>query len=86
MAAGNSSGDSHVVVTVTGPEDQLAAFVEACKAIETLGQVGASRDVIVPVDGDGAASLRFDYGETDVSEIEAPEIDGDDVRITGIGY
>jgi len=72
-------------VTVTGPPDQLASFAQACKAIGYLCSVGSSRNVVVPVDGDGAGALRFDFGDTDVEGVEVPEDDGNDMRIRGIG-
>lgn len=74
-----------LVVTVEGPEDQLAAFVELCETIGYLCAVGSSRAVQVSVDGDGAGSLSFDYGETDVSEIAPVDTEDDPIRVAGIG-
>lgn len=75
-----------ITVSVVGPEDQLRSFVQLCKTIEWLGDVGASRTVIVDVDGDGSACLRFDFGALDHSAVDPIEdTDGDTVRVTGIG-
>jgi hypothetical protein len=76
-----------ITVSVVGPEDQLRSFVELCKTIEWLGEVGASRTVKIDVDGDGAACLRFGFGALDHSAVEpAPDTNGgDEIRVTGIG-
>lgn len=64
---------SYIEVKVTAPDDtDLAAFIQLCKTIEHLGSVGASRDIRVPVDGDGSARLRFDFGDTDVRQGRSP--------------
>lgn len=73
-------------LTVTGPPDQLAAFAEWCLTVEKLCGDGASRTVETDVDGDGAASLVFDFGGTDVSALTPVEATGDAVvRTPGIG-
>lgn len=75
-----------VTVTVTGPPEQLAAFAELCLTVEYLCSVGSSRTVEVPVDGDGSGALRFDFGDTDVSDITPAEVgSADAVRVSGIG-
>jgi hypothetical protein len=75
-----------ITVNVVGPQDQLRAFVELCKTIQWLGDVGASRTVQVDVDGDGAACLRFDFGALDHSDVKpAPDTNGGTVRVAGIG-
>lgn len=58
---------------------QLAQFIGLCKIIEQLGAVGASRTIKLWVDGDGSARLRFDFGETDVSGVEIPSFDENDL-------
>lgn len=75
-----------ITVSVTGPEDQLRAFTGLCKTIQWLCQAGASRTIVLPVDGDGSAHLSFDFGTLDHSEVNPAEVTGDDqVRVTGIG-
>ncbi len=76
--------DARLDLTVTGSEECLAAFVQLCKTMDLLGRAGASRTIRVPYDGDGAARLRFDYGSTDVSEVEGPvdaDLDQDEIVI-----
>jgi hypothetical protein len=73
-------------VTVTAPEDQLSSFVHLCKTIQYLCSIGSSRTVEIPVDGDGNADMRFDFGETDISEIEPVRETGSrSMRVPGIG-
>lgn len=60
-----------------GDDHDLSAFIQLCKTIQHLSSVGASRDIRVPVDGDGSASLRFDFGDTDVGDVEVPDIDNE---------
>lgn len=73
-------------VTVTGPPEQLSAFAEWCLTVEKLCGDGASRTIECDVDGDGSGSLRFDFGDTDVSSITPADYDGSGtVRTTGIG-
>lgn len=75
-----------LVVTVTGPADQLSAFAAWCLTVEKLCGDGASRTVTTPVDGDGSGALRFDFGDTDVSQLTAVDATGaDEVRTPGIG-
>jgi len=75
-----------IILTVTGPPDQLGSFVQLCKTIEALCSLGASRTVKVAVDGDGSGNLRFDFGTLDHSGVAVAEITGDDaVRVSGIG-
>jgi hypothetical protein len=75
-----------ITVTATGPEDQLRSFVQLCKTIQWLCQAGASRTVVLPVDGDGSGHLAFDFGTLDHSAVKPAEVTGDDrVRVAGIG-
>ncbi|MGH3783155.1 MAG: hypothetical protein ACRDZY_08365 [Acidimicrobiales bacterium] len=75
---------SLVEVRVTARNDaDLARFIQLCKTIQLLGQVGASRDIRVSVDGDGSADLRFDFGDTNVDAVQVPDIDTD--IVIGIG-
>lgn len=66
-----------------GDDHDLSSFIQLCKTIQHLSSVGASRDIRVPVDGDGSASLRFDFGDTDVGDVEVPDID--DEIVIGMG-
>jgi hypothetical protein len=66
-----------------GDDNDLSRFIQLCKTIEYLSSVGASRDIRVPVDGDGSASLKFDFGDTDVNDVEVPDID--DEIVIGMG-
>lgn len=73
-------------LTVDGPPDQLSASAELSLTIERLCSVGASRTIECSVDGDGSGALRFDFGDTDVSDISpAEEDDSGTVRVAGIG-
>lgn len=75
-----------ITVTVTGPEDQLRSFVQLCKTVEWLCGAGASRTIVLPVDGDGSASLKFGFGSLDHSAVKPAEVTGEDrVRVAGIG-
>ena len=76
-----------MTVTVTGPMNDLAGFVQLCKTIQRLCDWGSSRTIRFPVDGDGAAALRFDFGDLDVSKVEPAEVGGEDeIRLSGLGY
>lgn len=89
MTASDTPDRHYVDVRVTAPnEGDLAAFIQLCKTIEALGKIGASRDIRVPVDGDGSADLRFDFGDTDVDDVQVPGVDNDfedDEIVIGIG-
>lgn len=74
-----------VIITVSGPDDQLISFVKMAKTIEFLCVAGASRTIEIDVDGDGSGALRFDYGKTNVEGINPASIDDDPIRLTGIG-
>ncbi len=79
--------DARLDVTVVGSEENLAAFVQLCKTMDLLGRAGASRTIVVPYDGDGAARLRFDFGATDVTDVEGPaeaDLDQDEI-VVGFG-
>lgn len=83
-AAADEPSGSYIEARVTARNDgDLARFIQLCKTIEHLGQVGASRDIRVPVDGDGSADLRFDFGDTDTGQVELPDIDSE--IVIGIG-
>jgi hypothetical protein len=56
----------YIEIKVTGNSEDLSAFIELCKKIEYLCNVGASREIPVYVDGDGSASLQFDFKDTKV--------------------
>jgi 2'-5' RNA ligase len=81
-AAGENPQFVDVRVVSSNPDD-LAAFVQLCKLIGQLCGVGASRDVRVAVDGDGSGALKFDFGDSDVSDVMVPNIDED--LVIGIG-
>lgn len=76
---------AQITVTVTGEEDQLAAFAQLCLLMGNLGAVGASRTIQIEYDGDGNAGLQFDFGTTDVTGVETPDFDDDAQIIIGIG-
>lgn len=75
----------YVDVRVSGNEADLAAFLQLCKTVGALCSVGATRNILVAVDGDGSADLRFDFGETDVEDVEVPDFDNGDEIVIGIG-
>ena len=51
-------------------ESDLATFIQFCKTIQNCCAHGASRTLSLIVDGDGSASLKFDFGATDVTGVE----------------
>ena len=51
-----------VNLKVYGDEKQITQFLEFCKKMEYMGNIGSSRVVPVYVDGDGRGRLRFDFG------------------------
>lgn len=85
-AAGDPPEDVYAEVTVSGPPDQVSAFLALCDTVDYLGSVGASRVIRVDADGDGALRLRFDFGDTEVERaVEGSDLDtGDDLYI-GLG-
>jgi hypothetical protein len=75
-----------ITVTVTAPEDQLRSFTQLCKTIQWLCQAGASRTIVLPVDGDGSGHMTFDFGALDHSAVKPADVtDDDQVRVAGIG-
>ncbi len=74
-----------IQMTVTGTEENLTSFVEVCKLMDLMGRAGSSRTINVHYDGDGAARLRFDFGDTDVSGVEVDESVLDTGRDISIG-
>ena len=85
-AAGPTS--VHMDIRVVAPDqEQLGEFVGLCKTIESLGGIGASRTIRLDVDGDGAARLQFDYGDSDVASVATPgeDSDFDDDIVVSIG-
>lgn len=82
----DNPGSNRVYVQMrasAGDDADLSRFIQLCKTIEHLSSVGASRDIRVLVDGDGSASLKFDFGDTNVDDVEVPNID--DEIVIGMG-
>lgn len=48
-----------VDIRVEADETDLAEFVKVCGAIQYLGNIGAHRDILLSVDGDGSARFKF---------------------------
>lgn len=48
-----------MTLEVIGGQSELIEFLKVCGAIQWCGNVGASRDLPVSVDGDGSGQLRF---------------------------
>ena len=51
-----------VQLKIYGDDAQILQFLELCKKMEYMGNIGSSRLVPVYVDGDGRGRLRFDFG------------------------
>lgn len=58
---------------ITGNEDSILEFIALCGKIEMLCSSGSSRRIMVDIDGDGSANLKFkstakvvDLGEVDL--------------------
>lgn len=59
----------YVTLKVSGNEEHLARFLQLCKTLEYLGDVGATRTVKAWFDGDGAARLNFDSEDFDLGTV-----------------
>ena len=51
-----------VVLKIYGEDKQIIQFLELCKKMEYMGNIGSSREIPLFVDGDGIGRLRFDCG------------------------
>jgi len=47
------------IIEVYGSSENLDKFEELCRHIEYLGNIGASRNLLVRIDGDGNGQLQF---------------------------
>jgi hypothetical protein len=64
-------------IKVTSQDDNdLNTFAQFLKTAEHCCRIGASRRLVLVVDGDGSASLHFDFGKTNVSELTPRDVDG----------
>jgi hypothetical protein len=50
---------------IVGHESEIVEFLRLCQTISRLGTIGASRKVMVSVDGDGSGKLCFLYESND---------------------
>ena len=79
----------YMMLRVEGDEQALVEFLKMCAYMQRLGEVGASRNIVVAYDGDGAARLRFNVdGENLKSNVEGSEDSiktGRDIKVY-IGY
>lgn len=78
-----------LVVEFVGSEVDLNQLIHAFRAMEYFGQIGASRDVVLAVDGDGAGQIAVTFPdfkkEVEVSQKAKDSADsGKPVRF-GIG-
>lgn len=46
-------------IEITGNEDSILEFIALCGKIEMLCSSGSSRRIMVDIDGDGSANLKF---------------------------
>ena len=46
--------------TITGRKEDLDTLEKALRHIEYLGNIGASRNILIRVDGDGAGRIRIE--------------------------
>ena len=68
---------SYLNIKVTSQDDNdLNTFSQFLRTAEHCCCIGASRRLVLVVDGDGSANLHFDFGETDVSELTPRDVDG----------
>lgn len=58
-----------IKLEVTGTEKHLATFVQLCRTLDYLGNVGSTRSVHVWFDGDGAARLDFSDEHGDFEDV-----------------
>lgn len=66
-----------IVIEAMGNDEDLAVLVHVLKTMENLCRRGMSRKLEVNVDGDGSASLKFAFIQTDTSEIDPMDPDSD---------
>jgi hypothetical protein len=79
--------DSRIVLEIRAPSDEfLARLLQVLDTIEYLGDVGASRELSVMVDGDGAARFSFKMWNEeklqfkDLPKFEAKNIDDEPIK------
>ena len=77
---------TQATVVISGPEAQVQTFLRFCATVDKLCSWGASRTLVLAVDGDGAGALRFDFGGADV-DVPADKIHSgkDPLHMGGIG-
>lgn len=73
----------YVTLKVSGNPEHLAQFLQICKTLEYLGDVGATRTIKTWFDGDGGARLNFDSDDFDLKTIPAlpAKDDGSDYSV-----
>lgn len=65
-------------IQVIGQESEIVEFLRFLGAVQYLGNIGASRDLNLSVDGDGSGRLNFKVlwgGETEHKDLESTKID-----------
>lgn len=71
--------------TVTGFEEELKEFYYLLRTIQTLCNIGASRNINIKVDGDGSANLSFFIDKKRIKNIKWDEEKEDELLQLYIG-
>ena len=62
----------YMMIRAEGFDDQLAVLAQFLKTVQHCGSIGHTTTLHLWYDGDGAARMKFDFGEVDVSGVEVP--------------
>jgi hypothetical protein len=81
-----SPGDVEFTVTLRGSPALVERMKLLLRTINLLGNVGASRDIRISIDGDGADRLEVpELKRMDIAEEADAQLDDDALRITEDG-
>ena len=68
----------YINIKVEGGREEISEFLSLCAKIRHLGRVGANRDILLQVDGDGSGQLEFktiDFPENLIDKISLEEFE-----------
>lgn len=68
----------YINIKVEGGKEEILEFLSLCAKIRHLGRVGANRDILLQVDGDGSGQLEFettDFPENLIDKISLEEFE-----------
>jgi hypothetical protein len=64
----------YINIKVEGGKEEISEFLSLCAKIRYLGRIGANRDILLQVDGDGSGQLEFKTMDTEGNLIDQFEL------------